>query len=459
MHIQTGPVASTSFSNTQQVARTGYPLRIALIAALGGFLFGFEVSVISGAEKTIQQLWSLSSGWLGFTVASSLIGTVIGSVIVGLPAQRYGRKKVLTTIALMYLVASIGCGLSQAWLLFVTFRFIGGIAVGASSVVGPMYISEIAPASQRGRLAGLFQLNIVAGILIAYLTNYFLSNIGDDSWRWMLGVMAVPSILFAVLVRTIPESPRWLVLNNRDEEARKIFSRLGEEHAVEVIQEEHQLSKSGVKESLFNGKYNKPILYAMLLAMFNQLSGINAIIYYAPRIFEMAGFNKADAFQQSVYIGLANFLFTILAMSVIDKFGRKKLLLVGAAGMIVCLVLTAMAFSNPEHASSSVIFYLVGFIAFFAFSQGAVIWVFISEIFPNSVRSQGGSLGSFTHWIMAAIISWTFPMVVEGSKMGGFYSFIFYSVMMVFSFLFIWRVMPETKGKSLEEIQKHLGIK
>jgi sugar porter (SP) family MFS transporter len=459
MHIQTGPVASTSFSNTQQVARTGYPLRIALIAALGGLLFGFEVSVISGAEKTIQQLWSLSSGWLGFTVASSLIGTVIGSVIVGLPAQRYGRKKVLTTIALMYLVASIGCGLSQAWLLFVTFRFIGGIAVGASSVVGPMYISEIAPASQRGRLAGLFQLNIVAGILIAYLTNYFLSNIGDDSWRWMLGVMAVPSILFAVLVRTIPESPRWLVLNNRDEEARKIFSRLGEEHAVEVIQEEHQLSKSGVKESLFNGKYNKPILYAMLLAMFNQLSGINAIIYYAPRIFEMAGFNKADAFQQSVYIGLANFLFTILAMSVIDKFGRKKLLLVGAAGMIVCLALTAMAFSNPEHASSSVIFYLVGFIAFFAFSQGAVIWVFISEIFPNSVRSQGGSLGSFTHWIMAAIISWTFPMVVEGSKMGGFYSFIFYSVMMVFSFLFIWRVMPETKGKSLEEIQKHLGIK
>lgn len=459
MHIQTGPVASTSFSNTQQVARTGYPLRIALIAALGGLLFGFEVSVISGAEKTIQQLWSLSSGWLGFTVASSLIGTVIGSVIVGLPAQRYGRKKVLTTIALMYLVASIGCGLSQAWLLFVTFRFIGGIAVGASSVVGPMYISEIAPASQRGRLAGLFQLNIVAGILIAYLTNYFLSNIGDDSWRWMLGVMAVPSILFAVLVRTIPESPRWLVLNNRDEEARKIFSRLGEEHAVEVIQEEHQLSKSGVKESLFNGKYSKPILYAMLLAMFNQLSGINAIIYYAPRIFEMAGFNKADAFQQSVYIGLANFLFTILAMSVIDKFGRKKLLLVGAAGMIVCLALTAMAFSNPEHASSSVIFYLVGFIAFFAFSQGAVIWVFISEIFPNSVRSQGGSLGSFTHWIMAAIISWTFPMVVEGSKMGGFYSFIFYSVMMVFSFLFIWRVMPETKGKSLEEIQKHLGIK
>jgi sugar porter (SP) family MFS transporter len=458
MHIETGQTVSVSALNSS-TAKSSYPLRIALIAALGGLLFGFEVSVISGAEKTIQQLWSLSSGWLGFTVASSLIGTVLGSLLVGMPAQRYGRKKVLTTIALMYLVASIGCGLSQAWLLFVVFRFIGGIAVGASSVVGPMYISEIAPAQQRGRLAGLFQLNIVAGILIAYLTNYFLSGIGEDSWRWMLGIMAVPSVLFAVLVRTIPESPRWLVLNNHDDEARKIFSRLGEEQAVELIQEEHKLSKSGVKEGLFNGKYKKPIFYAMLLAMFNQLSGINAIIYYAPRIFEMAGFNKADAFQQSVYIGLANFLFTILAMSVIDKFGRKKLLLIGAAGMIVCLGLTAMAFSNAEHTSSSVIFYLIGFIAFFAFSQGAVIWVFISEIFPNSVRSQGGSLGSFTHWIMAAVISWTFPMIVEGSKMGGFYSFIFYSVMMLVSFIFIWRVMPETKGKSLEEIQKQLGIK
>lgn len=458
MHIQAEKSRATS-TNRQPAGQTSYPLRIALIAALGGLLFGFEVSVISGAEKTIQQLWSLSSGWLGFTVASSLIGTVLGSLIVGTLTQRYGRKKILTAIALMYLVSAIGCGMSQAWLLFVTFRFIGGVAVGASSVVGPMYISEIAPAHQRGRLAGLFQLNIVAGILIAYLTNYFLADIGEDSWRWMLGVMAVPSVLFAILVRTIPESPRWLVLNNRDEEAKKIFSRLGEENAIALIKEEHQLSQSGVKESLFNGKYGKPIFYAVLLAMFNQLSGINAIIYYAPRIFEMAGFNKADAFQQSVYIGLANFIFTLIAMSVIDKFGRKKLLLIGAAGMIVCLSLTAFAFSNPEQASSVVIFYLIGFIAFFAFSQGAVIWVFISEIFPNSVRSQGGSLGSFTHWIMAAIISWTFPMIVEGSKVGGFYAFVFCSVMMAVSFLFIWRVMPETKGKSLEEIQKQLGIK
>ena len=403
-------------------------------------------------------MWNLSSGWLGFTVASSLIGTVIGSIIAGVPAQKYGRKKVLTAIAFMYLLSAMGCAFTPVWSLFILFRFIGGVAVGASSVVGPMYISEIAPAKIRGRLAGSFQVNIVTGILVAYLINFLLTGIGDDAWRWMLGVMAVPALLFAVLLRSIPESPRWLVLNNRDEEAKEIFARTGEHNALAVIKEEHELSRNGTKESLFNGKYNKPILYAVLLAMFNQLSGINAIIYYAPRIFEMAGFDKANAFQQSVYIGAANLLFTLLAMSVIDKFGRKKLLLIGAAGMIVFLALTAFAFNSPGGGGTAVIAYLIGFIAFFAFSQGAVIWVFISEIFPNSVRSQGGSLGSFTHWIMAALISWTFPMIVEGSPKGGFYSFIFYSVMMLLSFIFIWRVMHETKGKSLEQIQKELGI-
>ena len=437
----------------------GYPIRVSLIAALGGLLFGFETAVISGAEKTIQQLWSLSSGWLGFTVASSLIGTVVGSLIAGIPAQKYGRKKVLSAIAILYLLSAIGCAVTPIWFLFITFRFIGGIAVGASSVVGPMYISEISPAKIRGRLAGSFQVNIVLGILVAFLTNFLLRGIGDNSWRWMLGIMVVPAAMFAILLRTIPESPRWLVLNGRDEEAKKIFERTGEYDAIGLIKEEHELSKQGTKEHLFNGKFNKPILYAMLLAMFNQLSGINAILYYAPRIFEMAGFNQADSFQQSVYIGAANLFFTLLAMTVIDRFGRKKLLLTGAIGMIVFLALTAYAFQTPGGGGTSVIIYLIGFIAFFAFSQGAVIWVFISEIFPNSVRSQGGSLGSFTHWIMAAIIFWTFPIIVEGSKNGGFYSFIFYSIMMLLSFIFIWRVMPETKGRSLEQIQKDLGIK
>jgi len=437
----------------------GYAIRISLIAALGGFLFGFETAVISGAEKTIQGLWSLTPFWQGFTVAASLIGTVLGSLITGAPAQKYGRKKILIAIAVMYLLSAIGCASSSVWVLFIIFRFIGGVAVGASSVVGPMYISEIAPAAIRGRLAGLFQTNIVAGIFIAYLTNFLFIDLGENAWRWMLGIMMIPAGLFAILVRTIPESPRWLVLKNRDEEAKAVFAKTGEPDAVALIRQEHELSKSGVKESLFNGKYKKPIFFAVTLAMFNQLSGINAILYYAPRIFEMAGFSKADAYLQPVYIGAANLFFTLLAMSLIDKFGRKTLLLIGAAGMIVFLGLTAVAFSGEISGNSNVLFYLIGFIAFFAFSQGAVIWVFISEIFPNSVRSQGGSLGSFTHWIMAAIISWTFPVIVQGSANGGFYSFVFYSLMMLLSLVFIWRYIPETKGKTLEEIQTQLGIK
>lgn len=453
--INETPVVS---EGSQSMKGSGYAVGISLIAALGGFLFGFETAVISGAEKIVQQLWSLSSFWQGFTVASSLIGTVLGSLIAGRPAQKYGRKKTLSIIALLYLVSAVGCALTYTWELFVLFRFIGGIAVGASSVVGPMYISEIAPARMRGRLAGSFQLMIVTGIFVAYLTNFLFADFGDSAWRWMLGIMIVPALLFAILLRLVPESPRWLVLNNRDEEAKKVFERVGEAGAINIIREEHNLSKNGIKESLFNGKYNKPIMYAVILAMFNQLSGINAILYYAPRIFEMAGFDHAEAYLQPVYIGGANLLFTLLAMTVIDKFGRKKLLLTGCVGMVIFLALTANAFASAE-TSKAVLFYLIGFIAFFAFSQGAVIWVFISEIFPNSVRSQGGSLGSFTHWIMAAIISWTFPVIVEGIPNGGVYSFIFYSVMMFISFIFIWRVMPETKGRSLEEIQKDLGIK
>jgi len=368
-------------------------------------------------------------------------------------------------IALMYLVSATGCALTSTWGLFIFFRLVGGIAVGASSVVGPMYISELAPAAVRGRLAGMFQLNIVTGIFVAYLTNFAFLHIGEDSWRWMLGIMVIPAGLFALLLRSIPESPRWLILNNRDEEAAKIFARTGEPDAKAVINEEHALLhtppsnlQQAPEERLFSGKFRKPILYAVLLAMFNQLSGINAILYYAPRIFEMAGFSHAASYLQPVFIGGANLLFTFLAMTIIDKVGRKTLLITGAIGMIIFLALTAYAFQSTGSANQYVIVYLIGFIAFFAFSQGAVIWVFISEIFPNSVRSQGGSLGSFTHWIMAAIISWTFPVIVENIPNGGFYSFVFYSFMMFLSLIFIWRVMPETKGRTLEEIQKDLGI-
>ena len=436
-----------------------FPVRIALIAALGGFLFGFETAVISGAEKTLQSLWSLSSFWQGFTVAASLLGTVLGSVVAAAPAQKYGRKKVLTAIALMYLLSALGCSLVSSWAMFITFRFIGGLAVGASSVVGPMYISEISPAKMRGRLAGSFQLMIVLGIFVAYITNYLFRDSGPDSWRWMLGVMVVPAGLFALLVRSIPESPRWLALNHQVNLAIPVMQKIGEENPEAAIREIQQsVEKTDKSERLFQSKYRKPIIFAVLLAMFNQLAGINAIIYYAPRIFEMAGFDKSNSFLQPILLGAANLVFTLLAMSVIDRFGRKRLLIIGSFGMILFLGLTAMAFKDPGVADKNVIFYLIGFIAFFAFSQGAVIWVFISEIFPNSVRSQGGSLGSFTHWVMAAIISWAFPIVVEGSPLGGYYSFIFYMVMMVLHLIFVWKFLPETKGRSLEEIQKELGI-
>jgi sugar porter (SP) family MFS transporter len=432
-------------------------VRIALIAALGGFLFGFETVVISGAEQTLEKIWHLNSVSLGFTVASSQLGTVLGSLLAAMPGRKFGRKKTLQVIAVLFIVAAIGCASVSAWPLFIFFRVIGGLAVGSSSVIAPMYISEIVPAAMRGRLAGSFQLNIVAGIFIAYLTNLLFVNFGENSWRWMLGVMIVPALLFWILLRAIPESPRWLILNSREPEAVPIMEKLGEKNTAGSILAIRESVKEH-KEALFQRRYIKPILYAMLLAMFNQLSGINALLYYANRIFQMAGSSLQDSYRQSVYIGAANLLFTLLAMTFIDRFGRKKLLLIGSVGMIVFLGLVAGSFSGPTPGGGHILFYLIGFIAFFAFSQGAVIWVFISEIFPNSVRSQGGSLGSTTHWFMASTIVWVFPVIVEGSKHGGVVSFSFFSVMMLLQLLFIWRVMPETKGKTLEEIQKELGI-
>lgn len=434
-----------------------YSVRIALIAALGGFLFGFETAVISGAEQTIEKLWKLSASQLGLTVASSLFGTVLGSLLAGFPAQRYGRKQTLFLIGIMYVISALGCAISNGLFLFILFRFIGGVAVGASSVVGPMYISEISPAKLRGRLAGTFQLNIVLGILLAYVSNYFFASSGADSWRWMLGIMVIPAGLYAILVRSIPESPRWLVLNNMIDKAIPVLNKIGEVDPTKVIAD-IKSSVSAKKENLFQRKFIKPILFAVILAMFNQLSGINAIIYYSKRIFEMAGFDTSNAYLQSIFIGAANLFFTLLAMTLIDRFGRKKLLLIGSVGMIFFLSLTAFAFRTPGVTDSNVVWYLIGFIGFFAFSQGAVIWVFITEIFPNSVRSQGGSLGSSTHWIMAAVISYAFPVIVKSSPNGGYYSFLFYTVMMVLHFFFVWKFLPETKGKSLEKIQEELGI-
>lgn len=433
--------------------------RNAIVAALGGFLFGFDTAVISGVESSIQQLWALDKFAHGFTVASALIGTVIGSLVAGKPAERFGRKKVLQAIGLLYLVTSLGTAVTNTWELFVLLRFLGGIGVGASSVVGPMYISEISPAEKRGRLVALFQFNVVSGILIAFLSNYLLFGISDEAWRWMLGVQAIPSFIFFVMVFFVPESPRWLVKNNQPSEAEAVLVSIGERNpsmALKNIQESLQTLEGSFKERLFNGQYNKPIMYVVALAMFNQLSGINAIMYYAPRIFEMTGLARNTALLQAISIGVTNMVFTLLAISLIDKFGRKTLLIIGSVGMVISLGLVTWVFYTRDFDGYAVMFYLVGFIAFFAFSQGAVIWVFMAEIFPNKVREQGQTLGSFTHWIMAVVISWTFPIIAESSDNGGFYSFLFFTVMMALHGLFAWKIIPETKGKSLEGIQREL---
>jgi sugar porter (SP) family MFS transporter len=433
----------------------------AIVAALGGFLFGFDTAVISGVETSIQHLWSLDKVSHGFTVASALFGTVVGAIVAGVPAEKYGRRRVLQAIGLLYLVTSLVTALSSAWLPFVAFRFLGGIAVGASSVVGPMYISEISPAHRRGRLVALFQFNVVTGILLAFLSNYLLFGISEDSWRWMLGVQAFPALIYFVMVFFVPESPRWLMKKSRKAEAEQVLATIGEPDvalASKRIQESLQSEAGQAQENLFNGQYNKPIMYAMALAMFNQLSGINAIMYYAPRIFEMTGLAKDTALLQAISIGVTNMIFTLLAISLIDKYGRKKLLIIGSVGMVISLGLVAWVFYTRDFGGYAVMFYLVAFIAFFAFSQGAVIWVFISEIFPNKVRAQGQALGSSTHWVMAAIISMTFPIIAESSENGGFYSFLLFAVMMLIHGFFVWKVLPETKGKSLEGIQQELHI-
>ena len=454
--------------------RSNTAFRNAIAAALGGFLFGFDTAVISGVESSIQDLWSLDKFAHGFTVASALIGTVIGSLIAGKPAEKFGRKKVLQAIGLLYLLTSLGTALTSSWELFVTFRLLGGIGVGASSVIGPMYISEISPANTRGRLVALFQFNIVSGILIAFLSNYLLFGVSDEAWRWMLGIQAVPSFIFFVMVFFVPESPRWLVKNNQSADAEKVLTSIGEANPAAArrnIEDSLNMSNSdinmsgtldqryadaSVRENLFNGKYNKPVMYVVMLAMFNQLSGINAIMYYAPRIFEMTGLARDTALLQAVSIGVTNMIFTLLAISVIDKFGRKTLLIIGSVGMVVALGLVTWTFYTQNFGGYAVMFYLVGFIAFFAFSQGAVIWVFMAEIFPNKVREQGQTLGSFTHWIMAVVISWIFPIIAESSGNGGFYSFLLFTVMMFLHGIFAWKVIPETKGKSLEGIQKEV---
>ena len=433
-------------------------LKSTVVAALGGLLFGFDTAVIAGATQALKTLYHLAPLWEGFTVASALVGTVIGSMLAGIPGDRYGRRDSLRGMAVLYVVSALGCAFAWNWTALVIFRFIGGLGIGGSSVLGPMYIAEIAPAKLRGRLVGFFQFNVVFGILLAYFSNYVLGTMGfgGTEWRWKLGVSAVPAAFFLVMLLGIPRSPRWLVKKGRIDEAREVLRLIGEEDyeqelkdIVESIDAEHVTS-----DALFTSKYRVPVFLAISIGMFNQLSGINAILYYLNAIFEHAGFTKVSGDLQAVAIGATNLLFTMIAMSVIDKVGRKTLLLIGSVGTALCLAGVAAIFLMGRH-ENLLVWMLVGYIAFFAFSQGAVIWVYISEVFPNRVRAKGQSLGSFSHWIMNALISWTFPLMAASS---GGYPFVFFSAMMTLQFFVVMFFYPETKGITLEEMQKKLRI-
>lgn len=434
----------------------------AMVVALGGFLFGFDTAVISGAEKSIQQFWHLSAFEHGLTISIALIGTVIGSLLGSRPSDRFGRKNTLYFVAIAYLLSSLGTALAYHWPVFLLFRFLGGLGVGASSVTAPIYISEVSPADRRGRLVGLFQFNVVLGILISYLSNYLISQGGEGSWRWMLGVQAVPAFIFFCLIYLIPESPRWLILKKGDTvralEILRIINPLNCEQELVSIQKSSLDSKGNkhATESLFSGKYKTQVILVTLFAFFNQVSGINAIIYYAPRIFEMAGLGAHSSLLSTVGIGMINFIFTLLGINIIDKVGRRILMLVGSLGLIVSLFLVAFTFYSGQLSGFAIPIYMMIFIAFFAFSQGAVIWVFISEIFPNQVRAKGQTLGSSTHWIMAAIIAFSFPYLAE--SLGGATTFFFFCFMMILQLIFVWFFMPETKGTSLERIETEIVL-
>ena len=423
-----------------------------ITVGLGGFLFGMDTAVISGAEQDIQKLWGLSNLQHGLAIAMALYGTVVGAAFGGVPADKYGRKITLLWFGILFFFSAIGTALANDVNIFMLFRFVGGLSIGASSVVAPVYISEIAPAKYRGRMVISFQMNIVIGILLAYVSNYLLEG-SENDWRLMLGVVAIPALVFSVMMLFTPETPRWLLLNKNDEASARTVLAITEtniDEAVKTIKD--SASKSEVKETFFDKKYSLPILLAFLFAFFNQASGINAIIYFAPRIFEMTGLGKESALISTAGIGVFNLIFTVLGWFLIDRFGRKVLMYIGSIGYIISLGLIAMAFYDKSFAN--VPFYVFAFIGAHAVGQGSVIWVFISEIFPNSVRASGMAWGSLTHWVFAAIIANIFPIMAD--KFGGAPIFAFFSAMMVLQLLYVWFMMPETKGVSLEDLQKKL---
>jgi MFS transporter, SP family, arabinose:H+ symporter len=437
-----------------------YLIRCAVVAAMGGFLFGFDTVVISGAEQTIQGLWNLSDGMHGLAMSIALWGTVLGALLGAWPSDRFGRQKTLLYIGVLYVVSAIGSALAPDPMTFMISRFIGGVAVGISTIAAPIYISEIAPAHLRGRLTGMFQFNIVLGILIAFASNAIISGMGDNAWRWMLGVEAFPAIAFTLFCLFIPESPRWLIArkNNR-EAARKTFALVQPElrgRALdEKVEEIAAMAHTGVsKAPFFSRRLKIPIALAFLVAFFNQLSGINAVLYFAPRIFQLTGLEERAALLQSVGIGVTNLIFTFVGLWLIDRLGRRTLLYIGSFGYIASLGLVAWAFFTQNYAIVPLCIF--AFIAAHAVGQGAVIWVFISEIFPNRHRAEGQALGSSTHWVFAALLTLFFPTMVTAFAPG--FVFLFFCFMMVLQLVWVRLMVPETKGRPLEEIERDLGM-
>lgn len=433
-----------------------------LTVAVAGFLFGFDTVVISGANEPVKELWSTSPLFHGtFIMSMALWGTVVGALFGGLPADKFGRKKTLFWIGVLFLISALGSALALDKYSFSAFRFIGGLGVGASSVVAPMYISEISSAKNRGKLVALYQFNIVFGILIAYFSNYWLKGFdGINDWRWMLGVEAFPALIYCLMILIVPKSPRWLALKNKESEALSILkithSEIEATQKLDIIKNEINTQEKQTS-NVFNKKYNFPLLLAFLVAFFNQLSGINFLLYYAPEIFGRAGIE--NPFLASVYVGVANLIFTILGMSLIDKFGRRQLLIIGSIGYIISLSIVAWAFKTNADAVI-LLFFIILFVASHAIGQGAIIWVFISEIFPNKVRAMGNSFGCGTHWVFAAIITLITPLFLDKNE-GVFKDnpwpiFAFFAIMMILQLAFALFIMPETKGISLEDLSKKL---
>lgn len=434
--------------------------RSVVVAALGGLLFGFDTAVIAGTTDALTRHFQLTPGGLGLTVSIALWGTVVGALFAGFPADRFGRRASLWVLGLLFLVSALGCAFAWDWTSLLVFRFLGGLAIGGSSVIGPMYIAEVSPARWRGRLVGVFQINIVVGILAAYLSNYLVGTmgLGETEWRWKFGVEAAPAALFLLMLLGIPHSPRWLVQRGRLQDARGVLTLIGEENvdaSLDAMVDAARLEHRHGRERLFDARYRFPVFLAVSIAAFNQFSGINAILYYLNDIFASAGFDKLSSDLQAVAIGFTNLVFTILAMTLIDRVGRRRLLAIGSVGTALSLAGVAAIFWTGSR-EEMLLWLLIGFIASFAFSQGAVIWVYLAEVFPTAVRAKGQSLGSSTHWIMNALIAWSFPIVAASSRAA---PFVFFACMMVVQLVIVLAVYPETKGVTLEEMEKKLAAR